>query len=973
MRISVDPSRVELVENQPFSVMVTVTNTGTVIGGYHLRVLGADPSWVTLDAENLSLFPETSQTVRVTVRIPPGVGAGDRRIAVQVRELTPPQSIAVAEIELMVPPREAMKMGLQPMTVICGRTGNFSLLAENTGNTPMAVAPLGLDPEDKLRFEFIPAVLELAPGEHLIADMRVTGRRRWFGSPVVKPFGVAAQSLSAAAGMAPAAVPGELAAPEPPPEPPEPLAKGTMMQKPRLGRGLLSLLSLLLAVSVFAVVITIALSRLVGVSAADRDLALQVASARTAGAGGGSSALGGTVKRSTDGQPAEGIAVEVFSAGDLTQPLISTATAANGTWAITSLSAGAYEIRFRGAGFVEIWFPSALDSSGAQQIQLADGQKLTNLDVALGGLPSSVSGQVLGNDVAGAVLTVQVPADQLAPVTSGGHPAPSAQTPGLRAGSGGSRAGPAAVVSPEAAPAPAATPQLAPSPQDVAAGGIDPRSVQQRQAVVSTSASGTATGTATGTAQPGGVLTTVPIAGDGLFSVTNLPSPGVYDLIVSKVGYATDTQRIDLAGGEARTGVILRLSTGDGLISGTIVGPNGPIGGAVVTATTGTTSVKTLSVTTPSALGTFTLRGLVTPASYTVSVSMDGFTTVTSNLSLSADQQLTDVRLALSKASGTLAGIVTTVSDGKPAGGVTVTVAAGNQTVTTVTQSGAGAGTWAIANLPIPGSYTLTFSRADLQSQTVAVAIDAAGQVTGTSSASGAVNVAMRSAYASVIGVVRQQFPSGLQPIGEATVSLTSGNNTYTVATASIPIANKGHYVIDDVVPGTYTISASSKGTSPTTEIITVTAGQVLTQNIQLIQPASISGVVTLDGVPQVGYDVDLYVSTNYPNTVTATVTTDATGHYSFTNVDAPQAYVLSVRSPSSGPLATGTIALQPSQSGTLDFPLKSGAPGNTTQAPPTTTATTPTGSTANVNSTGATTSSTTRTCSSVVGGPPCG
>ena len=135
------------------------------------------------------------------------------------------------------------------------------------------------------------------------------------------------------------------------------------------------------------------------------------------------------------------------------------------------------------------------------------------------------------------------------------------------------------------------------------------------------------------------------------------------------------------------------------------------------------------------------------------------------------------------------------------------------------------------------------------------------------------------------------------------------------------------------MVPGTYTLSASSKGTSPTTEIITVSAGQVLTQNIQLIQPASISGTVTLDGVKQAGYLVDLYVSTSYPNTVTATATTAADGTYTFTGVDAPQAYVLSVRSPSSGPLATGTIALQPSQSGTLDFPLKSSTTGAATQA----------------------------------------
>ena len=68
---------------------------------------------------------------------------------------------------------------------------------------------------------------------------------------------------------------------------------------------------------------------------------------------------------------------------------------------------------------------------------------------------------------------------------------------------------------------------------------------------------------------------------------------------------------------------------------------------------------------------------MISPASYTVTVSLDGYTTITSTLSLAADQQLTNVRVALSKAAGTLAGTVTTASDNKPAGGVSVTVTAG--------------------------------------------------------------------------------------------------------------------------------------------------------------------------------------------------------------------------------------------------------------------------------------------------------
>ena len=56
----------------------------------------------------------------------------------------------------------------------------------------------------------------------------------------------------------------------------------------------------------------------------------------------------------------------------------------------------------------------------------------------------------------------------------------------------------------------------------------------------------------------------------------------------------------------------LRLRTGDGLISGTVTGPDGPLGGAVITATTGTNKVETVSLT-EGDVGAFTVQGLATP------------------------------------------------------------------------------------------------------------------------------------------------------------------------------------------------------------------------------------------------------------------------------------------------------------------------------------------------------------------------
>lgn len=907
MRVFLTPDRVELDDGNAVEINVTVHNTGTLIGGYHLRVLGADPSWVTLETENLSLFPDASQTVRAVVRIPPGVAAGERRMAVQVRELTPPQAISIAEIELMVPAAESLRVSLAPMTVMGGKSGTFGVVLENTGNTPITAELAGTDAEDVMRFEFEPPVLTLAPGDQAIADLKATGPRRWFGQPVVRTFGLLVRppsgpqtqpalpagpppgqpaaafdgsvgSLDESAGSldGPAGAPLD----EPVGSPPEPLATGTLVQKARLSRGLLSLLSLLFAATVFATVITIALSALVGQSAADRDLAIKVAAARNSDALAGSSALGGTVLLLTSGQPIPGVSVELFDSTSTTAPIANTATGDDGKWAIDNLPAGSYKFRVRGAGFAEIWYENALTAADAKEITLNIGQQITDLQVTLGGLPASVAGQVVGSDVAGAILTVQVPVDFLP-------------------------AAPAAVTDQEAA--------------------------------------------VTGVAPPGAVLRTVPIGSDGLFEVTDIASPGVYDLVVSKTGFASESQRVDLTGGESRTGIQLRLRTGDGVISGSVTGPDGPLGGAIVTATTGTTTVETVSLT-DGDVGAFILRGLVTPGAYTVTVSSAGFSPQTTSVSLTDGQQLTGVQLALARSSGSLFGVVTTLPGNVPAPGVSVAVTSGTATVQTVTQSTGNVGAWTIAGLAIPSSYTVTFSRPDLQSQTVAVTLGAAGNLSNGSSGSGVgptgISVAMTSAFAAISGVVSQRNPTdgSTAPVGEATVTLTSGADTYTVSSASDPAGSVGAYQVGGVVPGTYTLSASRRGTSPTSVIVTVVAGQAFVYNPVLIPPASITGKVTdQSGNLMPSLEVALYRASEYPAQSVQTTKTDATGTYTFADVDAPQAYVLEVRSSTLGALGSATLVLDASQAAVLNITVGESPPASAAPSTqPTTTAAAP-------------------------------
>ncbi|HST48343.1 carboxypeptidase regulatory-like domain-containing protein [Jatrophihabitans sp.] len=845
MRVDVSPRSSVAEPGRPVPITVLVTNTGDLIGGYTLRVLGADPSWVQLDTDQLSLFPGTSQTVQVNVAVPEGIAAGERRIAIQVRELTPPYANAVEEIELQVPAAPAVHLQLDPVTVYGGRRASFGAVIENKGNTTVIGRLAGGDAEDKIRFGFAPAAVRLAPGEHRIVELTTRARRPLAGSPLVRVFTV---HLDESVESALPLVTVDPADPAIPPDLP-PLATGTFLQRPWLSRGPISLLGLLAAVTVFAVVITVALARLVGQSAADRDLALQVAQARTAGSVTGTAAMSGTVRLLTSGTPVPGVAVEAFSTADVANAIATTATNSAGTFRLPNLPEGSYKLRFRGAGFVQLWYPGAATDADASTVTISPGQNRQGLDVRLGGVPATISGTVSGDDVSGASVYLELP------------------------GAGTGTVGTAKAATPSASAAPGTT-----------------------EAIVRT----------------------VPVGSDGQFSIAQVPSPSVYDLVVTKPGYANDVQRVDLGGGEDRKGVQLRLRKGDGLISGQVNSPSGALGGATVTATSGSTVARTVSLT-QDKVGSFTLISLPTPASFTVVVSKPGYASQTVTIALSAGQKLTGVSVSLGQSAGSLSGKVSVLPGGLPAQGVTVTVTNGALTVQTVTQSTGDVGRWTVGGLTVPSTYTVTFSRPDLAGQTVSVSLDQAGTITpgsqGAVITSDGISVGMQSSTAVVRGTVSQRGAAndegGPVRTGEVQINLVSGTSSFAVTSASKPDNRLGQFEIDGVPPGTYTLSVNRRGTSPTSTIITLAAGEVRTYNPVLAAPAQISGVVrTVGGQLRPGWVVQLYLASQYPTVIARTVTTDSSGRYVLPDVDAPQSYVIEARPTASG-AAQGSVTRQ--------------------------------------------------------------
>lgn len=890
MRVEITPTRLEGLAGAVHTVTITITNTGDLIGGYAVRVLGADPEWVSLDNQAMSIFPESSTVVVATIRVPDGLVSGTRRIGIQVRELTPPESVTVEEIDLEIAAAPRMTLVLDPITVSGGSTQATSLAAENTGNTTLSGRFTAVDPEDGVAFTFRPERVKLAPGERMSADLHLKARRPWFGNPAIRTFELgfeqsdAFTAFSGADGAVRSASPAPGEAAEPAPFIVEPIAQGVFLQRPRLARIAVSLLTLLVAVTVFAVIITVVLSKVVSQSTADRELALAVAQARDSTASAGSGSIGGKVTLLTSGAGVSDVAVQLYAASDTATAIATATTGGDGSYALPNLAPGSYKVAFFGAGFAELWYPASLTDADAMSLTLQPGQQQASVDVQLGGLPATISGLVLGDDVSGASVQVALPI-----------------SPGT--------------VSP------------------IGVAGIDDP---------------------TGGAA---IVRTVPVGADGTFAVTQIPSPSIYDLIVSKAGYATQVQRLDLSGGETRTGIEIRLQKGNSLISGRVVGQSGPLGGATITATSGTSVVRTISVT-EGDIGSFTLRNLASPATYTIVVTNPGFASSTSTLSLTNGQQLSGVSIVLGTSAGTLAGIVTSSPGGAPASGVTVSVSNGALTIQTVTQSTGTPGGWSVGGLAIPSTYTVTFSRSDLDSQTVSVSLDGFGNVTADTLSSAAsntqVNASMTSATATLSGVVFQSTDGALQrcangvadpsaPQGEATVTLTSGSTTYSTTTATYPSSGalaSGRYFLAGLRPGTYTISVAKPGRAPTTTTKALAAGDNVPCDIAIASPSSVIGRVVTGGAPAVGVQVVLYKAELYPVTLYRTTTTVsgsdptqvgpdavplAAGQFVFLEADAPGSYVLEVRSGTTV-LASRTFELPASQ--TVDLhDIETGSP----------------------------------------------
>lgn len=428
-------------------------------------------------------------------------------------------------------------------------------------------------------------------------------------------------------------------------------------------------------------------------------------------------------------------------------------------------------------------------------------------------------------------------------------------------------------------------------------------------------------------------LATLEVDDTGLFEFTGIPAPGEYVLRVRRIGSITTVIRLQLGAGEVREGVTVQLRSGDGEISGVVFDEAGALGGATVKVTSPDVEAGTLTLTTGS-VGSFSIPGLLTPASYSVEVSADGFRTQSFTASLVSGQKLTDLSVSLEPSTGSVTGVLRSV-EGERLGGVSVSLTNGETTWSTssltVDDPGTEAdeiGTYNVSGIPVPGVYTLTLGGGNY--------VGSVRNVVLTPLARNEVaDATLVSAVALVTGTVSD--PAG--PAGGVSVIVSDGINTREVRTATSCLDASttclGTYRVEALPPGTYTITYRRTGSTPVSRQAVLAGGDSFVSDVKLSSRASIrvrlcsqgttssTGVFTCStGSILVGFQTRIWVETEFPGgSPLGSLLTGGDGSAQFNDLDAPLRYVVDIAQAAGGtPVTSAVIALRAAQALVIDL-----------------------------------------------------
>jgi hypothetical protein len=195
----------------------------------------------------------------------------------------------------------------------------------------------------------------------------------------------------------------------------------------------------------------------------------------------------------------------------------------------------------------------------------------------------------------------------------------------------------------------------------------------------------------------------------GSWQIEGLSTPAVYTLTASLPGYGTVVQQVTLQTGEQDLATNVVLQPGVATVRGQVFGPEGGVGGAVITIA-GRGEPRTTTTLTEGNVGAYSISGFdidaSNPQAATITVEQDGFNRESTTRVLNRSD-VSGVNFLLTGDRLRLSGVVRSSDDNEPIAGASLKLSTGDLTFSAQTSSGTDSGEFDVADLP-PGDYVIT-------------------------------------------------------------------------------------------------------------------------------------------------------------------------------------------------------------------------------------------------------------------------
>lgn len=190
------PLSVNVDAGEEAEATLRIRNDSDIVEEYHVDVVGDPAQWCTVRPATLRLYPQTTESVRLTFRPPrgPDPAAGPHPYGVRITLAEDSESVTVPEGNVSIAPFTDVRAELLPVTVRGWARARQRLVVDNYGNAPLTAAVAASTRDNRVDFDIRTPSFQVPPGRAHFGTFRLRPPHLlWIGRAVSHPFTMSVQ------------------------------------------------------------------------------------------------------------------------------------------------------------------------------------------------------------------------------------------------------------------------------------------------------------------------------------------------------------------------------------------------------------------------------------------------------------------------------------------------------------------------------------------------------------------------------------------------------------------------------------------------------------------------------------------------------------------------------------------------------------------------------------------------------------